>query len=109
MPALILTVGATVTCAHQGQIQLLPNNRVMLSGQAAAAWAPTLQVLGCTNPTPPASTGPDQVVQLLPGSYTTRVRSDNHPMLLQQIAGMGNSTHPIPPATGAGQTVVMAS
>ncbi|NJM39841.1 MAG: hypothetical protein HC853_03230 [Anaerolineae bacterium] len=37
MPAPILNMGATVMCAHSGRATLMPNSKVMLSGQTRCA------------------------------------------------------------------------
>jgi hypothetical protein len=88
----------------------MPNAKVMVGGQPAAQWMPVLMIVGCANPTPPANTGPDLTVPLMPSSFTTKVMSNGQPMLIQTIAGTPvPSGIPLLPAVSAGQTKVIAS
>lgn len=110
MPGPLLTVGATVMCGHGGKLVLVPNPKVMLSGQPSAQWMPVLPVAGCANPPPPVNVGPDVTVPLLPPSFTTKVMCNGTPMLIQTIAGMGvPSGIPIMPCPNAGQMKVVAT
>jgi hypothetical protein len=110
MSAPVLNIGAVVLCAHGGQVKLLPNPKIMLSGQPAAQFAPTLLIAGCMNPTPPANTGPDVMVAPMPPSLTLKVTSNGQPLLLQTITGIPvPSGIPLLPAISAGQMKVIAS
>jgi hypothetical protein len=110
MSAPLLSVGATVMCAHGGRVLLTPNAKLTLSGQPAAQWMPVLMIAGCANPTPPANTGPDLTVPLMPPSFTTKVLSNGQPLLLQTIAGVPvPSGIPLLPCPSAGQTKVVAT
>ncbi len=109
MPGQVLNINAVAMCAHGGKLTFTPNPKVMLSGAPAAAWTPAVPVAGCTNPPPPANSGPDATITLLPNSYSTKVLSNNQPLLLSTIAGMGNSGYPMQPCAFAGQLKVTAT
>lgn len=110
MPAPILNIRAVVMCAHAGRVVLLPNSKVLLSGVPAAQWDPVPAIIGCVNPPPPANTGPDIKVPLLPVTFTTKVFSDGKPLMLQSIAGFPiTSGIPLLPTVDAGQIKVNAS
>lgn len=79
MPGFLLHVGATVMCAHGGQAQpMVPNPRVLVSGQPTVTIASPYAVAGCTFP-PPAG-GPCVTAQYV--TAATRVTSNGQPLLL---------------------------
>ena len=48
MPGFLLTISATVTCAHGGQAQpTAPNPRVLVSGQPVATQIAPYVIAGC--------------------------------------------------------------
>jgi hypothetical protein len=81
MPFLV-QVGATVMCAHGGQVQAtVPYPRVMLNGQPAVQMPNPWVVAGCAMPPPPAGNGP--CVTAMFSSGTTRVTGGGVPLLTQ--------------------------
>ncbi len=82
MPGFLVHIGATVVCAHGGQAQpTAPVPRVRVSGQPVATVAAPYVIAGCTNPPPPAGTGPCVTAQWVTASV--RVRALGQPVLLQ--------------------------
>jgi hypothetical protein len=82
MPGTLLHVGATISCAHQGQAQpTSPNPRVKVMGQPVVTQAFPYAIAGCTNPPPPANVGPCVTAQWV--SAATRVKVMGQPVLLQ--------------------------
>ncbi len=83
MPGPLLTISATILCAHGGRANaVVPNPRLRMSGQAVPMSAAPLTVAGCPNPPPPSSQGPCLTAQWVSG-LTTRVRSLGQPLLCQ--------------------------
>src|SRR5258708_17322049 len=81
MPFLV-QVGATVMCAHGGQVQAtVPYPRVMLNGQPAVQMPNPWVVAGCAMPPPPAGNGP--CVTAMFSSGTTRVNAGGVPLMTQ--------------------------
>jgi hypothetical protein len=109
MPGPVLTVGAAATCAHGGKVTFAPNPKVTMSGQPIAMWMPVVPVVGCALPPPPVATGPDVTIALLPPSFTVKVTCMGMPMMIQTMAGMGNSGFPMLPVISAGQVKVIAT
>jgi hypothetical protein len=80
MPGFLLHVGATVLCSHGGQAQaVVPNSRVLVSGQPTATVAAPWIVAGC--PFVPPAPGPCVTAQWVTG--TVRVLSDGQPLVVQ--------------------------
>ena len=81
MPGPLLHVGATVLCSHGGQAQpMVPNPRVLVSGQPVVTLASPWLVAGCTLPPPPAAIGPCLIGFFL--TSATRVLALGQPVLL---------------------------
>ncbi len=81
MPGTLLHLGATITCAHAGQATpVVPNPRVLVSGQPVVPLSSTYIVAGCTLPPPPAANGPCVSAQFI--TSATRVFSNAVPLLL---------------------------
>ncbi|HZT57818.1 MAG TPA: hypothetical protein VFA21_04245 [Pyrinomonadaceae bacterium] len=79
MPGFLLHVGATVMCAHGGQAQpVVPNPRVLVSGQPTVTVASPYVVAGCA--LPPNAGGPCLTAQYV--TCATRVTSNGQPLLL---------------------------
>lgn len=82
MPGFLLHVGATVICTHAGQAQaMVPNPRVLVSGQPTVALSGPWMIAGCALPPPPAANGPCITAQFT--SSATRVTSNGQPLLCQ--------------------------
>lgn len=82
MPGNLLHVGATISCAHQGQGQpTSPNPRVKVMGNPVVTQAFPYTIAGCTNPPPPANVGPCITAQWV--SAAMRVKVMGQPVLLQ--------------------------
>lgn len=81
MPGFLLHMGATVLCAHAGQVTpVTPNPRVLVGGQPVVPMTSPHLVAGCTLPPPPAANGPCVSAQYVTGS--TRVFANGQPLLL---------------------------
>jgi hypothetical protein len=80
MPGFVLHQGATILCAHGGQVQATaPNPRVRVSGQMVVTQAAPHMVVGCPFTVPPPS--PCVTAQWIVGAL--RVRASGQPVLLQ--------------------------
>lgn len=80
MPAPILHMGATVTCAHGGQaVPTMPSPRVMVSGQPITTIAAPYTVAGCAF-VPTAGNGPCVTGQWTVGAV--RVTSLGQPVVI---------------------------
>ena len=76
---LILTSQAVVTCAHGGQVLLLPRQGVVLIQGAPVMCVPDLNgapIVGCAQPPTPATKPCTTVVVTLPGSWSLKVIVD---------------------------------
>ena len=79
MPGFLLHVGATVLCAHGGQVQpTAPNPRVTVSGQPTVTLPAPWMVGACT--LPPNAGGPCVTAQFV--TAAVRVTSNGQPLLL---------------------------
>ncbi|WP_273652320.1 hypothetical protein [Cellulomonas fimi] len=84
MPGNLVTQGATVTCAHQGQASpASASPRVTAGGQGVVLLPTPYTVAGCSYP--PQSGGPDVSAQWSSG--TTRVTSGGQPLAIQGGSG----------------------
>ena len=82
MPGYLLHVGATVKCSHMGMAQpMVPNPRVLVSGQPTVTMASPYVVAACPFPPPPAANGPCIAAQWISGAV--RITSNGQPLLLQ--------------------------
>ena len=82
MPGFLLSVLSQVQCLHAGQAKpLVPNPRVLVSGQPTVFVTSPYVVAGCTFPPPPAANGPCVTAQFIVG--TVRVLSSGQPLLVQ--------------------------
>jgi hypothetical protein len=80
MPGPILHLGATVLCVHGGQATpMVPNARVLVSGQPVTTLSTPYAVAGCT--LPPVAGGPCVTAQWVVGA--TRVLADGIPVVVQ--------------------------
>src|SRR5688500_15776396 len=83
MPGPLLQLGATVQCGHGGvATPLVPNPRVLLSGQPAVAISSPFAIAGCPSPSPPGTCVTGQM--MVPA---TRILMDGQPALLQTSTG----------------------
>jgi hypothetical protein len=81
MPGFLVHAGAQVLCSHAGQAQpMMPNPRVLVSGQPTVTIASPYVIVGCTLPPPPAANGPCVTAQFV--SAATRISSNGQPVLL---------------------------
>jgi hypothetical protein len=109
----IVTTGATILCAHGGQVMLTPRqtqvtiagNPVLREGDLSGA-----PIVGCLQ-VPSLATKPcTTVISTLPGSASTRVTAVGAPVLLATLSGI---TDGVPPGTimvvSPGQTTVQAN
>lgn len=80
MPGFLLHLGATVMCAHGGQATpIVPNPRVLVSGQPTALITAPWVVAGCPFVFP--APGPCVTAQWVVG--TVRVLSNGQPLVVQ--------------------------
>jgi len=81
MPGPLLHQGATVLCAHAGQVTpVAVVARVMLSGLPAVGLPGPWTVAGCTLPPPPGANGPCVTANWV--TAATRVTALGQPLLL---------------------------
>lgn len=93
MPGYLLTLSATVMCAHGGQAKFAaPNPRVKLGGTPVPMSAPPMVIAGCANPPPPANIGPCVVGNIIPPTLTVRVKSMGQGLVCQSTQIMGTPT-----------------
>jgi hypothetical protein len=87
MPGLVLSAGAVLTCAHGGQVKIVPAQvRAAVSGTPICTAADTFTVVGC--PGIPAS--PGVVCTTLTWQNTaTRVTANGVPVLVQALPPAG--------------------
>lgn len=82
MPGFLLSVLSQVQCLHGGQAKpMVPNSRVLVSGQPTVLMSSPYLVAGCALPPPPAANGPCVTAQFISG--TVRVLSSGQPLLVQ--------------------------
>jgi hypothetical protein len=109
----IVTTGATILCAHGGQVTLVPRqttvtisgNHVLREGDLSGA-----PIVGCLQPPTPSTKPCTTVISTLPGSASTRVTAAGLPVLLATLSGI---TDGVPPGTimvaNPGQTNVQSN
>jgi uncharacterized Zn-binding protein involved in type VI secretion len=86
MPGFLLHAGATITCAHGGQVQAsMPSTRVRVAGQPIVVQPVPHMVAGCPFN---VSGGPVPCVTAQWVSAATRIRSMGMPVLLQDSQAM---------------------
>jgi len=82
MPGFLLSALSQVQCLHGGQAKpMVPNPRVLVSGQPTVLVTSPYAVVGCTFPPPPTANGPCVTAQFMAG--TVRVLSSGQPLLVQ--------------------------
>lgn len=82
MPGFLLSVLSQVQCLHGGQARpLVPNPRVLVSGQPTVLMTSPYAVVGCTFPPSPTANGPCVTAQFMAG--TVRILSSGQPLLVQ--------------------------
>jgi hypothetical protein len=105
MPGFVVQTGATMLCAHGGQVQaLVPSPRVSVSSAPALTQPAPFVVAGCPFTSPP--TGPCVTAQWLTGS--TRVLAGGQPLLLVDSVGLCAPTG-VPATVVVAQTRVRAT
>ena len=82
MPGDLLHLGATVLCMHGGSAEpVVPNERVMVSGQPIVTQTCVYTVAGCGMPPPIAGNGPCVTCTWI--TAATRVTASGIPVLLE--------------------------
>ena len=84
MAGFILHMGATVLCAHGGQVTpTVTNPRVKVGSQPIVTTPAPWMVAGCAFPPPPAGNGPCVTAMWIPPTAAVRVRASGMPVLIQ--------------------------
>ncbi len=93
MGAPLVTVSATIMCAHGGQAKVIPaNTRVKAGGAFVVTQSCTLLIAGCPFTVPPAIPTP-----CIPAQWTvaaTRVKVMGSPVVTQASVGMTTGMGP---------------
>lgn len=93
MAAFLLTDGATITCPHAAQTNIISSNgRVKAGGQAVATLSDTYLVSGC--PFVPVKPQPCLTIRWF--VTATRIKVNGQPVLLQNSTGLCFSPEQIP-------------
>lgn len=114
MPGSLFHVGATATCPHSGQVNVISSNtRVLVNSMPVATLADTYLVAGCpfTVPAGPAPK-PQPCVKVQWLTPATRVMVNGQPAILQMSSGICQSVEQIPqgpPIVAATQTRVLGT
>jgi hypothetical protein len=88
MPGLILHVGATMQCMHQGPASTTPTQtRVLVSGQQVATSSNQITVAGC--PFTVSNPKPQPCVTVKWSMVASRVFAAGQPVLVQPSPGAG--------------------
>lgn len=105
-----LTSQAVVTCAHGGQVMLIPRQAVVLIQGAPVMCVPDLigaPIVGCAQPPTPTTKPCTTVLSTLPGSSSLKVLVGGRPAYLATLAGQTDGVPPSPiMVVFPGQTVV---
>lgn len=91
MPGFLLSLGATVLCAHGGQAlpaMLMPRVKVM--GQPAVTLVGSYTIVGCANPLPPSGLGPCVTAQWATGA--ARIKIMGQPAVLSSSQALCTPT-----------------
>ncbi|HLF26610.1 MAG TPA: hypothetical protein VJG32_09750 [Anaerolineae bacterium] len=95
MTSPLLHVGATLICAHSGQVSIVSTNaRVFVGGQPAATLGDTFLIGGCPFTVPGPKPQPCVKVQWL--APAARVFVNGQPAIVQASAGLCQSAGQIP-------------
>jgi hypothetical protein len=94
MPGSLLTVGATVTCPHQGRAAPQPaQSRVFVTGQPVDTIADLYPIVGCPLN---VSGKPQPCLTIRWATPATRVLVNGSPALLQSSTGICTSGEQVP-------------
>ncbi len=107
MPGFLLTMTAAVMCSHGGKANFTaPNPRVKIMGVPVPMSAPPVVIAGCPFPPPPVANGPCVTANWIPPTHTTRVKSNNLPLVCQSSQAIAVPTGTPIVIAFAGQTRV---
>ena len=99
-----------MTCAHGGQVTLLPRQVVVCIRGAPVMCVPDLigaPIVGCTQPPTPATKPCTTVVSTLPGSWSPKVLVGGRPAYVASLTGLTDGVPPSPiMVVFPGQTLV---
>jgi len=108
----IVTSNATITCAHGGQVTLIPKQTQVVIQGAPVLCEPDLvgaPIVGCAQAPSPSTKPCTAVVSTLPGSTALKVLVAGRPAYVATLQGI---TDGVPPGTltvaNPGQTSVQA-
>ena len=108
----IVTSNATITCAHGGQVTLIPKQTQVVIQGAPVLCEPDLvgaPIVGCAQAPSPSTKPCTTVVSTLPGSTALEVLVAGRPAYVSTLQGL---TDGVPPGTltvaNPGQTSVQA-
>lgn len=108
----VVTTGATIVCAHGGQVTLTPRQSTVTAGGAPVLRETDIMgapIVGCAQPPTISSKPCTVVVSILPGGSAPTVAAGGLPVHLDSLSGM---TDGVPPGTvmvvSPGQTTVQA-
>jgi hypothetical protein len=108
----VLTNQAVVTCAHGGQVVLVPKQTTVTIAGGAVMCVPDLlgaPIAGCAQPPTPATKPCTTVVAVLPGSWSLKVSVAGRPVYLATLAGLTDGVPPSPLIVAfPGQVIVQA-
>lgn len=109
----VLTIGSQVTCSFQGTVQTSSNAKLTVNGAPVllATGIAGKSIAGCTHPTSSSPTAtPCTTVASLSGGLSSKLTAGSSPVVLDSVAGFGDSVNPIDTISAqAQQTKLTAS
>jgi hypothetical protein len=109
MPPLV-NVNAVITCAHGGQVTLIPKQAKVMAGGSPVVCETDLigaPIIGCAQPPSPSTKPCTMVVSTLPGGSSLKALASGKPIHVQTLSGMTDGVPPAPiMVMSAGQTTV---
>jgi hypothetical protein len=95
----VLTSQEIITCAHGGQVILIPRQVQVTIAGGPVMCVPDLMgapIAGCAQPPTPATKPCTTVVSVLPGSWSMKVFVSGKPVYLSTLTGLTDGVPPSP-------------
>jgi hypothetical protein len=106
MPA-ALTTGSTITCSHQGTVQLSSSAKLKAGGKAVLLESSLGAIPDCPNQT--SSTTKDKKVASVTAGVATKLKADGNGVVLASLAGQGDGSPPGTLSATADQSKLVGS
>jgi len=93
----VVTIKATILCAHGGRVTLIPKQMTVQAGHAPVLCEPDLvgaPIVGCAQPPSPSTKPCTMVTTTFPGSTALKVMAGHRPVYLATLTGLTDGVPP---------------